>query len=176
MRKKSMLFPLLIFLLSFIVGCAPKEPMLSLSLSQVTDYNNLVLSEANYVALYGPNRIKPAQNFTPDNTKIMDYPANDLFEVAIENGKVVNHFKEDASTYTEGEIAFFQALANHINHPIFGKLRVFQSPDEKVYYGFFALNVNWHTPCLLIRYNLEENELVEFYQWDRVYLNDVSFQ
>ena len=56
-----------------------------------------------------------------------------------------------------------QSLADVSHNPLWN-VHIIEDGDR--YLAFVKRNVNWWTPCILYKYDAENNKAVKLYEWD----------
>ena len=123
----------------------------------------------NYSAIYANGKLEQTESFTADKVKI--YDATNDFENKIVGNRIVVTLKstylidEDGNESHAGDDLkqFMQSLAN-LSHNSLWNVQIIEDGDR--YLAFVKRNVNWWTPCILYKYDAENNKAVKLYEWD----------
>lgn len=146
----------------------PSEDFGSTSLKVITRGEST--NEVNYIAIDSNGNSREINKFVSDELKIYNASSR-CFSSYIENNKVRNKLIEiefddiDDSLKTDEIVRDICMSAERLEHAIW-EFQIFKLADD--YFALIKLNVNWHSPCDLYQYDINEKELKLLYSFDSV--------
>ncbi len=155
---------------ALLCGCGTSVPVLrTITLSG---------SQTVYEAIYENGSTARIEPFEP--AAVTTYFAEDAdYETDIVDGKIVNSLQATELTDAYGNAiaaddtltALLQAVADTVDHDFYD-LKILT--DDRHYFVFLKLNVNWQSPCILYEYDTESGVLHRLCEWDDAELRGIA--
>lgn len=131
----------------------------------------------SYSSILDNGKLEEVEAFTADEVKVYDV-TNDFDYKSVKNLGFVSlkfsYLTDEDGNETQADDEqrkFMQALADISHHPLWNVQLI---EDAGQYFAFVKLNVNWWTPCILYKYDADNNKAVKLYEWDDVDLQGIK--
>lgn len=171
-RGKVFIIAIICIIAILLCSCSGKASTPVVNVATIDDSGAI-----SYSSILDNGKLEEVEAFTVDVVKTYDI-TNDFDYKSVKNLGFVSLkssylIDEDGTESRADDVQknFMQALADVSHHPLWNVQLI---EDAGQYFAFVKLNVNWWTPCILYKYDADNNKAVKLYEWDDVDLKGIK--
>ena len=177
MRSVSALL-ICIMMAAILAACGDVPSLEAPVLKVVIQAEGSDTADYQYMSVYNDGNCAKTETFHLNDSAFYTATYGD-FHSSVVNNKIVNTLESTVLIDSKGKIIeadeimteIMQVAADTINHDIW-QFQIIV--DEKRYYAFILINVNWQSPSILYQYDAATAKLIELCCWDGVDLVGIS--